>query len=150
MCHHADYDVPCDIGSVPIARQRFAQQLRQWGLTSTDVAFEDAQAATLVLTELMSNAVRFCSVPIAVQFDTHHDRIELAVTDDSADPAVVRHPEPTSTGGRGMQLVEALSREWGQIFSGSHKTVWATVAIPAGSALQRNCRFTPDHPNPIP
>jgi hypothetical protein len=52
----------------------------------------------------------------------------VSVTDESPASPQVQHPAPTAVSGRGMALVEALSRTWGtDLHDGVGKTVWFVV-----------------------
>ena len=54
-----------------------------------------------------------------------------AVTDPSADPPVLRSPDPGAEAGRGLQVVQALTASWGWAMLGFHrKVVWAALRMP--------------------
>lgn len=88
------------------------------------------QVIELLTGEVVANAVvhgpEHGRVRVAVRID---DRgVLVSVTDDSPADPVVRHPEPTAVSGRGMALVEALSRTWGvDHHDDGRKTVWFLV-----------------------
>jgi len=70
---------------------------------------------------------------------THHDRVEVAVTDDHPRAARSQNPDPDTPTGRGLLLVDALAEQWGQEPNDGGKTVWARLAVPQGTALGRGC-----------
>ncbi|VTR78905.1 hypothetical protein CHMI_03691 [Cellulomonas hominis] len=88
------------------------------------------QVIELLTGEVVANAVvhgpEDGSVRVAVRID--HRGVRVAVTDDSPAKPQVQHPAPTAVSGRGMALVEALSRTWGVDVHGEEgKTVWFLV-----------------------
>lgn len=57
----------------------------------------------------------------------------LAVRDDSTAVPVKTVPQVTDTRGRGLMLVEVLSRQWGASTDGDgSKSVWASLTIRSG------------------
>lgn len=83
---------------------------------------------------MLGNAVRSCRSVLVLQVSVHADRIDIAVSDDSPDPAVRKQPGPDSTEGRGLGIIDALSESWGQTpWDGNLKTVWSRIRIPAGA-----------------
>jgi hypothetical protein len=61
-----------------------------------------------------------------------------AVTDPSADPPVLRSPDPGAEAGRGLQVVQALAASWGWAMLGFHrKLVWAALRVPRARLAAR-------------
>ena len=84
--------------------------------------------AALVLSELVGNAVRYGhgeTVRVALQRDGA--TLHIAVDDGSAALPVPREVDWDAEGGRGLLIVEALSRRWGTSPREIGKTVWAEV-----------------------
>ncbi|MFC4514913.1 ATP-binding protein [Streptomyces ehimensis] len=114
--------------SVGLARDELRVALVEWELTGIE------DSAVLILSELVTNAVRHARVP-GGHFDTSFCRstggVRLAVDD-----ADERHPEArpqSEAGGRGLALIEALSDRWGvRTRRGVGKSVWAVVTVPGG------------------
>lgn len=92
--------------------------------------------ATLVLSELMSNAIRYArplrGAQVQVCWKLTGRSLEVAVTDGGGQtqPYPVRTP-PAAVGGRGLSIVGRLSRRWGVRSDEQGMTVWAV--LPAGS-----------------
>jgi anti-sigma regulatory factor (Ser/Thr protein kinase) len=117
--------------SVGLARRRLGRDLRAHGLPEPAVC-----DATLVLSELMSNAIRHArplpGALVQVTWTMNGETMELAVSDGggltqprSAPPSV------SSLGGRGLSIVELLARSWGvRRDDPGTTTVWAV--LPAG------------------
>jgi anti-sigma regulatory factor (Ser/Thr protein kinase) len=63
--------------------------------------------------EIVTNALEHAggSVTTTVRLDDHTLRVEVA--DDSREHPVVRHSAPSTTSGRGMDIVEAVTDTWG-------------------------------------
>ncbi|MGH9047494.1 MAG: ATP-binding protein [Acidimicrobiales bacterium] len=139
MCHDAVGTLQSSLTSIGSGRAFVTRRLREWGVTDDDAARESVHHLLLVTSELLTNAVRASSDELTIRLEAHHDRIAIAVTDDCPAPAEVVHAGPADEHGRGLYLVEALSRAWGQRFDGMLKTVWAEIAVPAGSALSVGC-----------
>jgi signal transduction histidine kinase len=94
----------------------------------------------LVVSELVTNAVRAGCELVTVHLDVHGDRVRLTVYDDAPGrPRPVRS-SVSDTGGRGLMLVDALSTAWDVVFDPPGKHVWAELAIPAELTATLNCR----------
>jgi DNA-binding response OmpR family regulator len=110
-----------DVDSVPLAREFVRRQLREWG---TDRMLDQA---SLVVTELASNAVLHARSPYDVRI-THAEgvlRIEVADGD-----AGTPEPQPFSAvaeSGRGIVLVSAMSASWGIDARPDGKVTWAEL-----------------------
>jgi two-component sensor histidine kinase len=139
MCHEDFLELPCRSESARVGRRRVVERLGEWGITPDDVAYPQLHSVALVASELLTNAVKFCTGKIRVNLTAHHDHIEIAVTDDNPQLAEVKHSDPLSTGGRGLQLVQSMAETWGQRRGDCEKTVWARLTIPAGSRVAYGC-----------
>ena len=124
--------------SVGQARHRLGADLRGYGVA--DPAIRDA---TLVLSELMSNAVRHArplpGAQLQVAWTLTDGMLELAVSDGGGptQPQTERPPSASSPGGRGLGIVDHLSRRWGVRSGEPGTTVWAV--LPA----RQNCTRSP-------
>jgi anti-sigma regulatory factor (Ser/Thr protein kinase) len=94
----------------------------------------------LVVSELVSNAVKATVQPITLGIQVHHKWLGMSVHDDEPAEPVLLDPAPGDTHGRGLQIVSALAREWGvRPEPGDGKTVWVRLALPAGSSEAFDC-----------
>jgi two-component sensor histidine kinase len=84
----------------------------------------------LIVSELATNAVRHAHSPFRVSLAREEDQLLLVVRDESSAPALLGEGEPSAGGGRGLQLVSTLSREWGVTpHARGGKSVWARIDI---------------------
>ncbi|MER6264284.1 SpoIIE family protein phosphatase [Streptomyces sp900105245] len=108
------------------ARRFTRRTLRAWG-----VERDTLDAALLVVSELVTNALVHTGGPVRLDMSLVNHRLRLAVADSSP-----RSPmKPASigweaTGGRGILLVEAVSAAWGTIPVSGGKQVWADLIAP--------------------
>jgi anti-sigma regulatory factor (Ser/Thr protein kinase) len=106
-----------------IARRLVDRACREWGLP----ALRDP--ARLVVTELVSNAVRHARTPLAVCVSRADDAVNIHVGDRSPTVPTPYGPvEPTREGGRGLHVVATMSQAWGFTRTPTGKVVWARLA----------------------
>ena len=91
----------------------------------------DRDAARLLTSELASNAARHGKEPIDVSISVEHEGLRVSVFDRGAgfDPKELAFADPLSEGdwaedGRGLQLVHALSSDWGVASRDGGTEVW--------------------------
>jgi anti-sigma regulatory factor (Ser/Thr protein kinase) len=86
--------------------------------------------ATLVLSELVTNAVVHAATDVHVSIELYDDTgIHLEVGDDTSALPQVRVSEPEHIGGVGMRIVDQLVASWGVRPIGPGKIVWADLAV---------------------
>lgn len=82
----------------------------------------------LVVSELISNAIRHGRPPTAYAVSLDAGDLLITVDDGRPEgPSAPRPPTDGAEGGRGLAIVEALSRLWGWLPTVSGKRVWARV-----------------------
>jgi anti-sigma regulatory factor (Ser/Thr protein kinase) len=113
---------PADPKSVTAAR-RFA----------TDALVDDAvdicQAVELMVSELATNCVRHAHTSFRLAITRTDEEIRVEVTDDGGGSPQMQSPRPDEPSGRGLRIVDMLSKRWGITRGASPgKTVWFTVA----------------------
>lgn len=84
----------------------------------------------LVVSELVTNAVRAGSPSVTVAVVVDGDRIMLRVSDEAGGWPEPRDADVYDTGGRGLPLVSAISSSWGVRMSTDGKVVWAELRVP--------------------
>ena len=107
-------------GSSKTARTFVASVLDTWQRTLL------LDSARLVTSELVANAIEHAQTPFMVTVAPDRDRIRISVTDGSPGLPVVSD-DPSSTGGFGMRVVDALALEWGTTETAHGKTTWVII-----------------------
>jgi serine phosphatase RsbU (regulator of sigma subunit)/anti-sigma regulatory factor (Ser/Thr protein kinase) len=119
----AVWDLAADPALVATARQYATEQLTRWGLD------EAAFVTELVVSELVTNAIRYGGSPI--QLRLIRDRTLICeVSDASSTSPHMRRARTFDEGGRGLLLVAQLTDRWGTRPSGTGKTIWAEQVLP--------------------
>lgn len=117
------------------ARLSSARSARHWvmnALATAGVFGAENQIVELLTGELVANAALHGPADgvIRVRVARVGDAVRVAVRDESAAVPVVRHPEPTASSGRGLELVESLAGGWGiERHGDAGKTVWFSVDL---------------------
>ncbi|MFJ3231444.1 SpoIIE family protein phosphatase [Streptomyces sp. NPDC086787] len=116
--HTAVWDVPADDPSaVGRIRAAASRTLENWGLT--DVAF----TTELILSELVTNAIRHAGGPIRVRLI--RDRALICeVSDGSSTAPHLRRAATEDEGGRGLFLVAQFADRWGTRYTAQGKVIW--------------------------
>ena len=122
--------LPYAPASVAVARQRLTADLDAAGVVQAAVG-----DAVLVVSELLSNAIRHArplpGASVQVAWAVDDGAVEVAVSDGGAPtrpyPA---HASVSALGGRGLDIVEYLSRTWGVRTDPDGLTVWAVLSAP--------------------
>ncbi|MFF0156189.1 SpoIIE family protein phosphatase [Streptomyces sp. NPDC005263] len=118
----ATWELPADPAFVGDVRASAVRQLADWGLD------EAAFAAELILSELVTNAVRHGSGPIRVRL--LYDRTLICEVSDTSNTAPhLRRAAATDEGGRGLFLVAQLARTWGTRYLAEGKVIWAECEL---------------------
>jgi anti-anti-sigma regulatory factor len=88
-----------------------------------------AGPACTVVTEMVNNVVAHARTPMTVLIGRRGDAVTVAVRDHSANvPRFSGDPVPvTSYGGRGLLLIDSMSRRWGNLPLNDGKVVWALL-----------------------
>ncbi|MFI5639643.1 SpoIIE family protein phosphatase [Streptomyces goshikiensis] len=120
----ASWDVPADPAEVSGVRAAATRRLTDWGLE------EQAFAAELMLSELVTNAVRYGTEPIQVRLILDRTLI-CEVSDGSSTAPHLRRAATTEEGGRGLFLVAQLAHAWGTRYTPHGKVIWAECALDA-------------------
>ena len=92
--------------------------------------------ALLVVTELVTNAVRHGQSTVTLAVTVDDGRLLLEVADEGSGVPNVRHPGWQAVGGRGLLLVEALATRWGVQRLHGGKVVWAELPAPSRHMLE--------------
>ncbi|MFE8949781.1 SpoIIE family protein phosphatase [Streptomyces sp. NPDC007856] len=123
----AEWDVPPDPALVPAVRARCRETLLQWGLD--DSAF----ATELIVSELVTNAIRYGSPPVAVRL-LHGRCLICEVSDGSGTSPRLRRAATTDEGGRGLFLVAQFAQRWGTRYTTRGKVIWTEQVLHDGTS----------------
>ncbi|MER5600340.1 SpoIIE family protein phosphatase [Streptomyces sp. NPDC002265] len=114
----ATWDIPDDPAAVRQARALANRQLEGWGLHELQFTTE------LIVSELVTNAIRYGSPPIRLRL-IRHSALTCEVIDANSTSPRLRHARTTDEGGRGLFLVAQASQRWGYRYTGSGKSIWS-------------------------
>lgn len=123
-----DVVLPHEVSAVADARRRLAGYLQR--VRVAEATCDDAQ---LVLSELLSNAIRYApalpSGDVRVAWWVDKAGVHLEVTDGrgETEPQRVTGAHPESIGGRGLAIVDVLTSDWGVRTTETQRTVYAVV-----------------------
>jgi anti-sigma regulatory factor (Ser/Thr protein kinase) len=95
--------------------------------------------AVLVTSELVTNALHAGCGHVVIAVDVHRSHVGISVEDDGHGLPQLQHPTETEGHGRGLQIVEQLSRAWGVSPRPIGKTVWADLALPTQLTTYLSC-----------
>ncbi|MGW1986836.1 SpoIIE family protein phosphatase [Streptomyces collinus] len=119
----AEWQVPPDPAAVSKIRASVIRQLTDWGLE------EQSFTTELILSELVTNAIRYGRAPIGVRL--LRDRTLICeVSDGSTTSPHLRYAASTDEGGRGLFLVAQLADRWGTRYTPNGKIIWAEQPLP--------------------
>ena len=123
-------ELPCDLQSVTVARHFVRDSLLEWGLPQL---VDDAQ---LGVSELVANAVRHAQTPVELTVELDGG-VRFAVRDRHPElrrPSLGTQVDAFAENGRGLQLVAAISSDWGISARGDGKVIWFALSAPDVSA----------------
>jgi hypothetical protein len=120
-------DLDTDPGAARTVRRHAGQVLREWALPAL------ADDTELVVSEIAANAVAASAVAGLARFRlwmlSDGARAAVFVWDGSPERPAPAAPGADAESGRGLQLVEAVSADWGWYVpeDGQGKVVWAII-----------------------
>ncbi|WP_327242065.1 ATP-binding SpoIIE family protein phosphatase [Streptomyces sp. NBC_01320] len=120
----AAWDIDSDPVEVARARKLTTGQLGLWGLEETAFVTE------LMVSELVTNAIRYGRPPISLRL-IRDSGLVCEVSDASSTAPHMRRARTYDEGGRGLLLVAQLSERWGTRHTANGKTIWAEQRLPA-------------------
>ncbi|MER5689950.1 SpoIIE family protein phosphatase [Streptomyces sp. NPDC002205] len=130
--HVATWDLSEDLSEVARARDLASRQLGAWGLE------ESAFVTELVVSELVTNAVRYGRDPIQLRL-IRQEALICEVSDGSNTAPHLRRARIFDEGGRGLFIVAQIAECWGTRQRPTGKTIWAEIALQSSksSAMAR-------------
>ncbi|MFJ4777634.1 SpoIIE family protein phosphatase [Streptomyces sp. NPDC088762] len=124
---HSDKVVVLDLSSDPSvvahARRHTTDQLTAWGLE------EAAFVTELLVSELVTNAIRYGEPPIQLRLIHEDTTLICEVSDASHTAPHMRRARIFDEGGRGLLLIAQLAERWGTRHAPVGKTIWAEQSL---------------------
>ncbi|MGS2641176.1 ATP-binding protein [Streptosporangium sp. LJ11] len=120
----AYWDLPADLEVVGAVRRLAREALVAWGISAV------AEDVTMVVSELVSNAVVHGRAPITLSLHRHGRIVCGEVTDHSIVWPSPLLAGPDSEHGRGLAIVAAYADRWGVESAPQGKTVWFVCVEP--------------------
>ena len=105
-------------------RDRARRAMRSWALLDAVV-----ETATLVATELVTNALVHGRGAVDLRLRLTRDRLVLEAVDGGSHLPRRRRAGDEDEGGRGLQLVASLASRWGSRATDGGKVVWAELDL---------------------
>ncbi|WP_371552210.1 SpoIIE family protein phosphatase [Streptomyces sp. NBC_00554] len=105
------------------ARRHVREQLDQWHLDDL------AMTTELLASELVGNVIRHAKGPCRLRL-LRGQSLVCEVSDGSPTTPRIRRASDTDEGGRGLQLVAALSHRWGARYTATGKCIWTEQLLP--------------------
>ncbi|MFH8463211.1 SpoIIE family protein phosphatase [Streptomyces sp. NPDC017991] len=119
----ATWEVPADPALVGPIRKQAVRQVEAWG------ASEAAFTTELVVSELVTNAIRYGERPIRLRLIHNASTLIVEVSDSSHTAPHLRRAKTFDEGGRGLLLVAQLTQRWGSRHTTEGKTIWAELVF---------------------
>ncbi|MDQ1688490.1 MAG: hypothetical protein QOK42_1465 [Frankiaceae bacterium] len=110
-------------GEVALARRWALEQLELRGVKGV------ADSVTLIVSELVTNAMRYGSPPCTLRLRCREQGLVVEVADADRSLPRLRRAALDDEGGRGLFLVDSVASDWGIRPAGIGKVVWVELAL---------------------
>jgi anti-sigma regulatory factor (Ser/Thr protein kinase) len=114
--------LPDPARAVRQARRAAAEILTRWKCDADSI--EDA---VLIVSEIVTNAMRHCVGPVYLRLSRAADYVRVEVTDSSPGEPHLVQAGPGDESGRGLRIINQLATRWGWQRTRDGKQVWADV-----------------------
>ncbi|MDX2683064.1 SpoIIE family protein phosphatase [Streptomyces sp. NY05-11A] len=132
----ASWQLPEDPRAAGQAREHIRKQLSVWGLDDLTMTTE------LIVSELVGNVVRHAKGPVQLRL-LRSASLVCEVSDGSLTTPRMRRASEMDEGGRGLQLVAALSQRWGTRYTAVGKSIWTEQTLSGPDGPPRNSAGAP-------
>ncbi|MFA3842602.1 SpoIIE family protein phosphatase [Streptomyces aureus] len=117
------WEIPADPAAVASSRQSAVDQVSEWGLD--ELAF----TTELVVSELVTNAIRYSGGGATLRLIRESDRLTCEVSDPSSTAPHIKRARDTDEGGRGLYITARLVTRWGVRYTPTGKSIWTEQRI---------------------
>jgi serine phosphatase RsbU (regulator of sigma subunit)/anti-sigma regulatory factor (Ser/Thr protein kinase) len=118
----ATWRLPARGDTAAHSRELASSLLRRW-----DISDPVRDSALLVISELVTNAVRFGTGPVSLRLVRAGGRLSCEVGDNGNGLPRLRRGELLDDSGRGLHVVHKLTTRWGVRWTETGKAVWAEL-----------------------
>ncbi|GAA2721412.1 ATP-binding protein [Cellulomonas aerilata] len=118
--------IEAELSSVAPARRWAREKFEAAGLEP-----DTRDLLVLLVSEVVTNAVAHAAPPLLLRIDVTPEVTRVEVKDRARKMPILKDPDPTETGGRGIRFVNDLSTRWGTEPArgvDGLKTVWFEVS----------------------
>ncbi|MGJ5752364.1 PAS domain S-box-containing protein [Streptomyces puniciscabiei] len=114
--------------AVATARTQTQDQLTRWGVDD-----ETAYTTEIIVSELVTNAIRYGTPPVRLRLIKDRT-LTCEVRDSNSLAPRLRHAKTIDEGGRGLFIIAQLAQNWGVRYSLDGKTIWAEQTLPPSTS----------------
>ncbi|MEU2422432.1 ATP-binding protein [Streptomyces sp. NPDC007851] len=114
----ASWPLQRELTSVRRARRLVTAQLGEWG------ADELTDTAELLVSELVTNALRHTRGALRLNLQLRHSRLLCEVEDTETASPVRGAADADAESGRGIEILDLLADSWGSVRTATGKTMW--------------------------
>lgn len=105
-------------------RRFVADHLARW-----QVPAQVSDETVLLTSELIANAIRHAPPPLCLQVSVHARVVRVQLHDSNPVTPVLKRPDFTHRGGRGVWLIDTLATRWGFHEQPPGKQVWFEITL---------------------
>lgn len=120
----AHWSMPARPELVAPMRSAVSRQLHDWELDDLTV-----MASELVISELVTNSVRYAGSSLEVRLIRTDRALVCEVSDPASTQPRLRRARTTDEGGRGLFLIAQMTERWGCRYGADGKTIWTEQPI---------------------
>ncbi|MFD8035566.1 SpoIIE family protein phosphatase [Streptomyces sp. NPDC059717] len=115
----ATWPLSDDLTAAAVARRNARHQLDVWGVDE-----DTAYATQEIVSELVTNALRYGAPPVRLRLIKDHRILTCEVHDGNTSAPRLRHARIVDEGGRGLFICAQLAQNWGIRYTTKGKNVW--------------------------
>lgn len=120
---YAAWELPHDTSAPATARHLVAERLAAWNLDE-----DTGDATELIVSELVTNAVRYGSPPVKLRLILNRG-LTCEIRDGSTTAPHMKYAGAVDEGGRGLFIISQLATLWGTRYAPEGKTVWSEQTL---------------------